>query len=88
MIFKYDDQRTLDEINKLTGYIIQPLGVISKVMVGDVYNPVTRKTWMDRNIGAFWPAISMNDPFSYGDLFTFEEAQKACPAGYRLPTES
>lgn len=86
-IFRYDDQRTLDEKNKLTGYTVQPLGVTSRAMGGgDVYNPVTRKTWMDRNTGALWPAISMTDPGAYGDHYTFEQAQTACPAGYRLPT--
>jgi hypothetical protein len=29
-IFKYNDQRTLNEINRLTGYTVQPLGVTSR----------------------------------------------------------
>jgi hypothetical protein len=86
--FSYDDQRTLDEINKLTGYSVEPLGVTSRVMVGDVYNPVTRKTWMDRNVGALWPAIAPTDAGAYGGYYASEQAQTACPDGYRLPTEA
>lgn len=87
-IFRYDDKRTLDEINTLTGYIVQPTGVISRAMGDDVYNPATGKTWMDRNIGALWPPFSMTDPGSTGDYFRLrpDETQKACPARYRLPT--
>lgn len=86
--FSYDDQRSLDEINKLTGYWVKPLGVTSRVMVGDVYNPVTKKTWMDRNLGALWVPLTATDGGGYGSYYTFEEAQTACPAGYRLPTDT
>lgn len=38
-------------------------------VVVDVTNPVTGKIWMDRNIGALQPAISMTDSLAYGDLY-------------------
>ena len=35
----------------------------------DVTNPVTGKTWMDRNLGATQVATSITDVDSYGDLY-------------------
>ncbi len=35
----------------------------------DVYNPITGKTWMDRNLGASQVATSSTDAASYGDLY-------------------
>jgi uncharacterized protein (TIGR02145 family) len=35
----------------------------------DVINPLTGRTWMDRNLGASQVAVSSNDVNSYGDLF-------------------
>lgn len=37
--------------------------------VVDVTNPVTGKTWMDRNLGASRVAISSTDTQAYGDLY-------------------
>ena len=37
--------------------------------VVEIYNPVTMRTWMDRNMGASRAATSLNDPLSYGDLY-------------------
>jgi uncharacterized protein (TIGR02145 family) len=37
--------------------------------VVDVTNPVTGKTWMDRNLGASRVATSSNDTEAYGDLY-------------------
>ena len=37
--------------------------------VVDVTNPVTGKTWMDRNLGASQVATSSSDASSYGDLY-------------------
>jgi hypothetical protein len=37
--------------------------------VVDVTNPVTGKTWMDRNLGASQVAISSTDANAYGDLY-------------------
>ena len=36
---------------------------------GDVYNPVTGKIWMDRNLGASQVADSLTDYNSYGDIY-------------------
>ena len=37
--------------------------------VVDVTNPITGKTWMDRNLGASRAAISSTDAQAYGDLY-------------------
>jgi uncharacterized protein (TIGR02145 family) len=37
--------------------------------VVDVTNPVTGKTWMDRNLGASQVATSSTDALAYGDLY-------------------
>ena len=37
--------------------------------VVDVTNPITGKTWMDRNLGASQVATSLTDPLAYGDLY-------------------
>lgn len=37
--------------------------------VTTVYNPVTGKTWMDRNLGASQVATSFDDANAYGDLY-------------------
>ncbi|WP_340105445.1 FISUMP domain-containing protein [Rhodohalobacter sp. 8-1] len=37
--------------------------------VVDVTNPVTGRTWMDRNLGASRAATSMDDEEAYGDLY-------------------
>ena len=42
-------------------------GVASTVV--DVTNPITGKTWMDRNIGASQVATSSTDELAYGDLY-------------------
>ncbi len=38
-------------------------------LVVDVTNPLTGKTWMDRNLGASQVAISSTDANAYGDLY-------------------
>jgi len=47
------------------GYITIPAGFI----YNEVTNPVTGRTWMDRNLGASRVALSPNDSDSYGDLY-------------------
>jgi uncharacterized protein (TIGR02145 family) len=42
-------------------------GYATKVL--DVTNPITGKTWMDRNLGASRAAISSTDTLAYGDLY-------------------
>ncbi|GHB53111.1 FISUMP domain-containing protein [Mongoliitalea lutea] len=37
--------------------------------VVDVINPITGKTWMDRNLGASQAATSSTDELAYGDLY-------------------
>lgn len=42
--------------------------------VVDVTNPVTGKTWMDRNLGASRAATTSTDPVAYGDLYQWGRA--------------
>jgi len=42
-------------------------GVVTEIV--DVVNPVTGKTWMDRNLGASQVATTSTDAASYGDLY-------------------
>jgi hypothetical protein len=42
-------------------------GVITEVV--EVTNPITGKTWMDRNLGASRAATSSTDTLAYGDLY-------------------
>lgn len=41
----------------------------SQTMVVQVYNPITGRTWMDRNLGAARAATSSTDAQAYGDLY-------------------
>jgi uncharacterized protein (TIGR02145 family) len=50
----YGEQRTFSTINLNTG---------------EVYNPITGKIWMDRNLGASRVAQSSTDAQAYGDLY-------------------
>ena len=52
--------------------------------VVDVTNPVTGKTWMDRNLGATQAATSSSDAASYGDLYQWGRAAD----GHQLRTSS
>ncbi len=52
--------------------------------VVEVYNPVTGKTWMDRNLGATQTATSSTDSDSYGDLYQWGRAAD----GHQLRTSS
>jgi len=42
---------------------------VTPTAVVDVVNPITKKTWMDRNLGASSVATSSTDTASYGDLY-------------------
>lgn len=42
-------------------------------------------TWATRNVGIKGKFVEK--PEDYGGYFTFEEAQTACPEGWRLPTD-
>ncbi len=50
-----------------------PLGTVhcssTPTEIVDVTNPITGKTWMDRNLGASRAAISSTDADAYGDLY-------------------
>jgi uncharacterized protein (TIGR02145 family) len=41
---------------------------------GEVYNPETGRTWMDRNLGASQVATSSDDTAAYGDLYQWGRA--------------
>jgi uncharacterized protein (TIGR02145 family) len=41
--------------------------------------------WATRNVGA--KGTFTDNPEDYGELYTFEEAQEACPTGWRVPTD-
>jgi uncharacterized protein (TIGR02145 family) len=43
----------------------------STTIVVDVTNPLTGRTWMDRNLGASRVATSSNDEDAYGDLYQY-----------------
>ena len=51
---------------------------------GDVTNPTTGKTWMDRNLGATNVATSSTDANSYGDLYQWGRAAD----GHQIRTSS
>jgi len=66
----------ISEINNvtftpLTG--VYPAGTVHcggvATTVVDVTNPITGKTWMDRNLGASQVATSSQDALAYGDLY-------------------
>jgi hypothetical protein len=42
--------------------------------------------WATRNVGEI-PKTFANTPISHGGYFTWEEAQNACPTGWRVPTQ-
>ncbi len=42
--------------------------------VNTVYNPVTGRTWMDKNLGASQVAISFDDVNAFGDLYQWGRA--------------
>ncbi|MDA3930317.1 MAG: FISUMP domain-containing protein, partial [Prolixibacteraceae bacterium] len=49
-------------------------GKDTQTAVVDVTNPVTSKTWMDRNLGANHVATSSTDEDAYGDLYQWGRA--------------
>jgi hypothetical protein len=57
-----------------------------------IISPITGRVWMDRNIGAKKKVKSrLDNPKTYGDKFTYEEALKEAKKykklGYRVPTK-
>ena len=63
--------------------MVCPAGTLSAQdgAVGVIINGVT---WATRNVGV--KGKFMDYPSDYGLLYTFEEAQEACPEGWRPPT--
>jgi uncharacterized protein (TIGR02145 family) len=59
--------------NEICGTISYPAGTVNCIAttteIVDVTNPITGKTWMDRNLGASRAASSSSDVNSYGDLY-------------------
>lgn len=55
--------------NKLVTWPSGYINCYDSTEVVDVTNPVTGKTWMDRNLGASQAATSSTDSLAYGDLF-------------------
>ncbi|WP_299527312.1 FISUMP domain-containing protein [uncultured Lutibacter sp.] len=63
-IYAKIDKLILQNPNNLPHDI--PIGLPTN---GDVYNPCTGKTWMNKNLGATRVATSRNDALAYGDLY-------------------
>ncbi len=81
---EYDSNPPSDAINKLyfsansVGYAVGNGGIVMKINTSsssgeteifEVTNPITGRTWMDRNLGASRVATSSNDAESYGNLY-------------------
>lgn len=60
------EEPATDEPKYPKGSIFGPLG---PTIVVDVTNPITGRTWMDRNLGASRAATSRADAASFGDLY-------------------
>jgi len=63
----------------------------TQTTVVDVTNPVTGKTWMDRNLGASRAATSSTDVEAYGDLYQWGRAadgHESRTSGTRLTVSS
>ncbi len=60
----------IEKVNPLAPY---PPGTLhcstTPAEVVEVLNPITGKTWMDRNLGASQAATALNDEAAYGDLY-------------------
>lgn len=73
----YDGDNWFDSCNRpVLGSVINcepgfvaPFVPADETIVVEVTNPVTGKTWMDRNLGAIAPARSSFDCYAYGNLY-------------------
>ena len=61
----------------------EPSGSTPTTDEGVVINGVK---WATRNVGSTGTFVT--NPQDYGEYYTWEEAQSACPSGWRLPTET
>jgi uncharacterized protein (TIGR02145 family) len=58
-------------------------GTLADLKPGDVFNPITGKIWMDRNLGANQVATSSTDPAGYGYLYQWGRAADGHEIVYR-----
>jgi uncharacterized protein (TIGR02145 family) len=66
----YGNQVSFVAVNPQPGYPANSVFCASgPTLVIDVVNPITGKTWMDRNLGATQAATSSTDAAAYGDLY-------------------
>lgn len=56
-------------IDKFIQHNPDPIGIPHDLPSGDVYNPKTGKTWMNKNLGATRVATSPTDAAAFGDLY-------------------
>lgn len=57
-------------IDKFIQHYPDPIGLPYELpTTGDVYNPKTGETWMNKNLGATQVATSSTDPLAFGDLY-------------------
>lgn len=59
--------------------------IINPDEIIEVYNPITGRTWIDRNLGASKVAENYHDRLSFGDHFAWGIWD--IPVGYHIPTD-
>ena len=70
--------------NNFINTLATQVGTIPAIPVnGVVINGIT---WAPSNIGSSRTFVA--NPENYGELYTFDEAQTVCPAGWRVPTQA
>ncbi len=60
----------------------------SPTIVNDITNPITGRTWMDRNLGASRAATSSTDSLAYGDLYQWGRATDRSQCRNSITTRS
>ena len=76
----------LNDLTKLSKYVVIALIGKDKTEYSEQQEIITDGitvngvTWATKNLGAF-------NPEDYGNYYTWEQANSACPKGWRLPTE-
>lgn len=68
---------TGEELEMAKGRVAEWLSLCDGAVIGGV-------TWAGTNVGE--PGRFVGTPDDYGNYYTFDEAQTACPAGWRVPT--
>ncbi|NQY53345.1 MAG: Ig-like domain-containing protein, partial [Campylobacteraceae bacterium] len=88
------DTKTVLLGNKLTFAFTTSTEVLTEDKNGNVYKDVTstrtKKTWLDRNLGALKVCTSLSDSKCFGEYFSFSKTKEAdiCPNGYKVPSIS